>query len=217
MVMVIDFIETESKSEAAGVWKAVGGFLASGHGYIDGHLLEVFDAMHPRIVCPLISVTKWRDARSWHNVRNTAKADSGVRRALESTQIKFNSLTAEFVMGQEFEFSDDVSRMILFDVIYVAADRAEAYTEMWALAAEFMGKQPGFYNASLYKNVDASGAIRFVNIAEWQTTDRFFQAVNAPEFLGIVDDFRNDFALHLSHRKIRQAASHTAAQIGVDA
>ncbi len=49
-------------------------------------------------------------------------------------------------------------------------------------AAEFLKNQPGFINTKLHQSILEDSKFRFINVAEWETPESFFSAVQTDEF-----------------------------------
>ena len=70
-----------------------------------------------------------------------------------------------------------------FDVPESVTD--EAFLGGWERTADYMRQQPGFISSRLHRALSPDAPFRFVNLAEWATTDDFRAAVGSGEFAGI--------------------------------
>lgn len=206
MTMVIDFIETTNRDGAAAAWKAVSAFLATREGFRAGDLLQTGKTLMPRADYPLASVCAW-DAGTWEAARAAARAEPLVERALAGTDARFRGIQAELVDGGAFVFRPASGFMMLIDMIFLRPDQIEGYAAMWRDAADYMSTRPGYVNAGLYRNADASDELAFVNFAEWESEEIFFAAVHTDRFMEIVEPYKENFALYLSTRVAHQAAA----------
>ncbi|MBB4285697.1 antibiotic biosynthesis monooxygenase family protein [Roseospira goensis] len=210
MMMVIDFLETEDRTRAKETWCAVSGFLSQRPGFRDGQLVETFQTVQARADYALASICQWDSEADWDAARAAAKATPAVTTVLGGSGTRFTSLKTELVDGRPYVYQTASPHLVLLDVIYLQPGQADAYAAMWHEAADFMGTQPGFVNASLFRNRNTDDAIAFVNIAEWDSPRPFFDAVHTDRFNEIVAPFKEDFSLFLTTRtayRSRNAAS----------
>ncbi|MBB4266512.1 antibiotic biosynthesis monooxygenase family protein [Roseospira visakhapatnamensis] len=214
MIMVIDFLEASDLQRARETWWAVSGVLSRCAGFQDGQLLETFDTVQPRVGYPLASATRWDSAADWDQARAAARSDPKVLAILGASGTRFTSLKADLVDGRAFTFRGESPHMVLFDIVYLAPGQAEDYAAMWHEANAYMGARPGFVNASLHRSRAADDAIAFVNIAEWETTDLFFDAVHTARFAEIVESFKEDFSLLLTRRVLHRGPNATSLLTG---
>lgn len=200
MVNVIDFIETSDAPAARAVWLAVCDFLSMQPGYIAGELLETIRSVQPRTDVKFTSICQWESAEAWQAARTLARQDAGLSRIRASTPAKFTAFNGVLHAGCGYDVqSGSAGSMVLVDVVYMNEERMEGYAQMWARAKAFMCKQDAYLGASLYRTIDLSNDIKYVNIARWGTMEHFFKALDTPEFYEILGDYAQDFALYLSN------------------
>jgi heme oxygenase (mycobilin-producing) len=58
----------------------------------------------------------------------------------------------------------------------------DRFLEGWGRAADYMRSQPGFVGTQLHRAVSPNPRFRFVNVAEWESSQDFQAAVRSPEF-----------------------------------
>ena len=75
----------------------------------------------------------------------------------------------------------------LINPFEVPEGKEEECLKMWDEAAEFLKKQPGYINTKLHQSIIEECKFRFVNVAEWETPESFFNAVNTEEFKKITE------------------------------
>ena len=61
----------------------------------------------------------------------------------------------------------------------------EGFLRGWERAAEYMREQPGFVSTRLHRSLAPDARFRFVNIAEWASSQDFQAAVASEQFRAI--------------------------------
>jgi len=69
----------------------------------------------------------------------------------------------------------------LINVIEVPAESIEQFISDWKTDKDFMIRQPGFIDGTLYRSVHPDARFRFVNIARWESEDDWKAAIEAGE------------------------------------
>lgn len=214
MMMVIDFLETSDPQRAKDTWWAVSGYLSQRAGFQEGQLVETFETVMPRIAYPFASITRWESGEQWDAARAAAKNDPEVLDTLANAGIRFTSMKMDLVDGREYVFGGASPRMVLVDIIYLEPEQIPGYAVMWSEANDFMGGQPGCVNASLFRNRDPDDPIKFVNLAEWETREQFFDVVHTERFGEIVEPYKTNFALLLTMRVLHRGENATSLLTG---
>ncbi|MEM7008463.1 MAG: antibiotic biosynthesis monooxygenase family protein [Thermodesulfobacteriota bacterium] len=80
-----------------------------------------------------------------------------------------------------------MSNVILINPFEVPKGKEEECLQMWERGAEYLKKQPGYINTKLHQSMLPDSKFHFVNVAEWETPEAFFKAVQSEEFLKIVE------------------------------
>ncbi len=75
----------------------------------------------------------------------------------------------------------------LINPFEVPKGKEEDCLKMWEEGAEFLKNQPGYINTKLHQTILEDSKFRFINIAEWETAESFFNAVQTEEFQSIVE------------------------------
>jgi quinol monooxygenase YgiN len=71
--------------------------------------------------------------------------------------------------------------VILINPFEVPAGREEEFLKAWQEAAEHLRHAPGFVSTRLHESLDPQ-AIRFVNVAEWESPQHFQAAMRTEAF-----------------------------------
>ena len=75
-----------------------------------------------------------------------------------------------------------MSNVILINPFEVPSGKEEECLKMWDEAAEFLKTQPGYINTKLHQSILPDSKFHFINVAEWETPESFFNAVQTEEF-----------------------------------
>ena len=75
----------------------------------------------------------------------------------------------------------------LINPFEVPKGKEEECLEMWKEAAEYLKNQPGFINTKLHQSIIDDAKFKYINVAEWETPESFFKAVDTDEFKKILD------------------------------
>ncbi|MDC3962395.1 antibiotic biosynthesis monooxygenase family protein [Polyangium jinanense] len=208
MVTVIDLLQTSNRSASTSAWNAVCTFLSEQPGFQGGQLLESFQTITPRASCEMASICRWRSDEDWERARSAVRRDQALVAVLSAAGTKFTGFKMDLVDGSQYLFNPPSDNMVLVDVVYLPEDRMAAYAAMWAEAARHMSRLPGYVNSSLFRSRNLAGEVKFMNIAEWKSSEAFFDAVRSNRFTKVVEPFKADFSLYLN----RRIALHTARE-----
>jgi heme-degrading monooxygenase HmoA len=79
-----------------------------------------------------------------------------------------------------------------FEVTPGSEDRALAF---WERAAEYLRKQPGYVSTKLHRAVSPNARFHLINVAEWESPERFFAAVGSDRFKELIagHDFLKEY------------------------
>ncbi len=201
MIYIFDLITTPEVENTIKLWRSIGKLLSANKGFLGGQLLETQQSIHPRKDYKLSSFCIWENNDDWQNARAKVKQNTEVIKLLGSNESKFHPFYAELIAGKGFHCKQPKDEMILIDIVYLPPERMDGYINMWNKAKAYMEHKSGYINASLYKTIDSSNEMKFINIAEWQSFDVFDTALNNEEFIAILGEYKNDFALYISKRK----------------
>lgn len=201
MIYIFDLITTPHVENTIKLWGSIGELLSTHKGFLGGQLLETQQSIHPRDDYKLSSFCIWESNEDWQNARKKVKQNAEVTQLLGSNESKFHPFYAELIAGKGFHLKQPQDEMILIDIVYLPPERMDGYINMWNKAKEYMENKTGYINASLYKTIDLSNEMKFINVAEWQSFEVFDAALNNEEFITILGEYKNDFALYLSKRK----------------
>lgn len=212
MIHVIDLIETDEPIKTKAVWKHVCGFLSKQPGFVAGQLLNTVEAIHPMKPYRYTSFCQWESDEHWRRARSAAKEDIFISKVLKDFPAKLTAVQADLDQGHGHDVRRSTTEMMtLVDVIYVDPEQRDSYARMWSDARSYMEDKSGFVDANLYRVFDDANPVKFVNIAVWQNTQMFFDALNTPEFMEIISDFRENFSLYLS----RVSATLTSQEFAI--
>jgi heme oxygenase (mycobilin-producing) len=64
--------------------------------------------------------------------------------------------------------------------------RDEAFHELWHRTSRYFREQPGFVRLRLHRAVSPDAAYRWVNVAQWESLERFQAAHDTDEFRRLV-------------------------------
>jgi heme-degrading monooxygenase HmoA len=199
MVQVIDLIKTGDINATRSGWEEVCRFLSMQPGFVAGELLETFKTVHPRAGYELISFCQWQSEEAWQAARRLVREDARLAQTLAATPAKFVGFKGSLCAGAGYDVeAGSAGSMVLFDLVYLDEPRMDGYVQMWTRAKAFMRKHAAYQSASLYRTNDTANAIKYINVAQWRTSEEFFNALNTPEFLAILGEYADDFSLYLS-------------------
>lgn len=201
MIQVIDLIETTDIEQTKSCWEPIAIFLSGQPGYLSATLLETFHAIHPKGDFKITSISLWKDNESWLSARQAALDNQELAKIRKSMPAKFTA--NKFTVCNSHDISNgvkDKSNMVLVDVVEVEPERMKGYKEMWDRAKDYMKNKPGFVSADLHVNQSQDTPIKYINIAEWRSAEEFEAALTTEEFLNIIDEYKENFALYLSKK-----------------
>ncbi|MDT7639901.1 MAG: hypothetical protein QOC83_4189 [Pseudonocardiales bacterium] len=71
--------------------------------------------------------------------------------------------------------------VVFINCFEVPSGREEAFLELWAQIDGYMCAQPGFRWRRLHRSLDPAARLRYVNVAGWDSAERF-DAAHGAEF-----------------------------------
>lgn len=84
------------------------------------------------------------------------------------------------------------STVVLINTFVVPVAMEEPFLQWWRMLRPFFATQPGFISAKLHRSLDAKERYRFINIAEWKSTEAYraslssmWSAVPKPTIAGL--------------------------------
>jgi len=83
--------------------------------------------------------------------------------------------------------------VILINPFEVPEGKEEECLKMWEEAAEYLKGRPGFINTNLHQTILEGSKFRFINVAEWETPESFFNAVKSDEFQKITEGSMDEY------------------------
>ncbi|UXZ05381.1 antibiotic biosynthesis monooxygenase family protein [Moraxella nasicaprae] len=66
---------------------------------------------------------------------------------------------------------------VLINSFIVPAEKEAVMLEFWQKSAEFLKTQDGYIATQLHKNIDPNGHFKFVNVALWESPEKFQKAL----------------------------------------
>jgi heme-degrading monooxygenase HmoA len=78
------------------------------------------------------------------------------------------------------QLKDAGGPVLLVNKFDVAADELDQFLTAWAADAKYFKRQPGYISTQLHRGI--AGSCVFLNVAVWESVDRFRQAFGNPEF-----------------------------------
>ena len=72
--------------------------------------------------------------------------------------------------------------VILINPFEVPPERDADFLAGWQRAADYLREQPGFITTRLHRALSPDARFRFINVAEWESPQRFQAAVGSEEF-----------------------------------
>jgi heme-degrading monooxygenase HmoA len=200
MIEVINLIQTDAVHTTKAVWEEVCTFLSTRPGYIAGQLLETFETVHPQGDYKLTGYTLWESDAAWKEARQAAKNDERLTSLLAGDSAKFNCFETTLEDGPGYEAGGPGDEnLVLIDLFFIDPQRLDDFVAVYKKANILMRDKPGYISASLFCTLDESNPIKFVNIAEWSSTDAFRGSLS-PQFLAIIEPYKNDCALYLAKK-----------------
>ena len=74
----------------------------------------------------------------------------------------------------------------LINSFIVPEGREAAFVELWTATSGYFRAQPGFISLKLHRALSGSAPYRFVNVAQWDSAQRFAAAHATEEFRSVV-------------------------------
>ena len=78
------------------------------------------------------------------------------------------------------QLAHEVGPVILVNTFHVAPEDADELIDAWAADAAYLKTKPGFISTQLHRGV--AGSSTFLNIAVWESVERFRNAFGDPAF-----------------------------------
>ena len=67
--------------------------------------------------------------------------------------------------------------VVLINSFVVPVPMEDAFLQWWRLSRPFFAAQPGFVSAKLHRSLDEHERYRFVNVAEWRSSEAYRAAL----------------------------------------
>ena len=77
------------------------------------------------------------------------------------------------------------SAVVLINPFEVPDDEAEHFVYAWESARNYLSHQPGYWTTSLHHSLTPEVTHPFVNVAEWDSSAHFQQAMSSDQFRAI--------------------------------
>lgn len=75
-----------------------------------------------------------------------------------------------------------MGNIILINSFEIPKGQEKEILEYWEEAARLMKKAPGFVSTALHQAIDENARFHLINMAEWETAESFYAAVQTPQF-----------------------------------
>lgn len=72
--------------------------------------------------------------------------------------------------------------VVLINVFEVPAGEEEQFVAGWKEARDHLSKQDGFISTKLHESLNPEALYRFINVAQWQSPQKFQAAVGSDAF-----------------------------------
>ncbi|MGD1871092.1 MAG: antibiotic biosynthesis monooxygenase family protein [Neomegalonema sp.] len=72
----------------------------------------------------------------------------------------------------------DQSKVVLINTFVVPIAMEESFLSWWRMVRPMFAMQPGFISAKLHRSLDQKERYRFINIAEWEGSELYRQALS---------------------------------------
>lgn len=79
------------------------------------------------------------------------------------------------------EVRASTAHVTLINVIEVPVESIDQFISVWKADKDFMIRQPGFIDGTLYRSLQSNARFRFVNVARWKSEDHWKAAIEAGE------------------------------------
>ena len=76
--------------------------------------------------------------------------------------------------------------------IIVPEGKEEQALEIWDKYAKYFRKQSGYIETKLHKSLDPKAKFHYINVAKWESTEDFMNALNSEELKKIGEGFPDD-------------------------
>ncbi|MGI5292111.1 antibiotic biosynthesis monooxygenase family protein [Nonomuraea polychroma] len=104
--------------------------------------------------------------------------------------------------GVKLTRSDLDESVTLINTFSVPVDESDRFMNRWRDNARIMAQQPGFIRAVMYRALDDSANLRFVNTADWESGRALDAARQNPEWRAAVHRILDDPNLHITARPV---------------
>jgi heme-degrading monooxygenase HmoA len=72
--------------------------------------------------------------------------------------------------------------VILINPFEVPTGQEEACLRLWERTRDYMARQPGYRGTPLHRALSPDARFTFMNVAEWDSAEQFYAAVQREEF-----------------------------------
>ncbi len=80
-----------------------------------------------------------------------------------------------------------MAHVVVINPFEVPDDRDDEFLTLWEEANTFMERQKGYVGTRLHRSVDRKARFRFINVAEWESPQDFYAALQHPDFVAFRD------------------------------
>jgi heme-degrading monooxygenase HmoA len=89
------------------------------------------------------------------------------------TRTPFNTRTGDHVMLTDAHVGDPI---VVINAFSVPAGKGDLFMDRWKLGVEVMAAQPGFIQAQMFRAMDESAELSFVNVVRWASGEALAEA-----------------------------------------
>ena len=75
--------------------------------------------------------------------------------------------------------AEGTGRIVLINTFVVPTHMEDAFLQWWRLSRMFFNAQPGFVSAKLHRSLDQKERYRFINVAEWESSEAYRSALGS--------------------------------------
>jgi heme-degrading monooxygenase HmoA len=80
-----------------------------------------------------------------------------------------------------------MANVIVINPFEVPEGREDEALAMWEKFAEYFRKQPGYVSTKLHRAINPDARFHLINVAEWESAERFQAALNNEELQEIAE------------------------------
>jgi heme-degrading monooxygenase HmoA len=73
---------------------------------------------------------------------------------------------------------NEMENFVFINPFEVQEGKEDEFLRSWQLAADYISTQPGFVSARLHRAISPDARFRFVNVAEWTSTEEWEAAIS---------------------------------------